>query len=80
MATSLSTDLLTSQEVADILRVDPRTLYDYHRKGILPGFKLYSGKRNAPLRWRRIDVDDYLEKRVEDKENGRLAKEPSRPG
>jgi excisionase family DNA binding protein len=49
--------LLVQQEVADLLRVEPRTVRRWAREGKIPAVKLPSGE----YRFRREDVDDLIE-------------------
>lgn len=53
--------LLTRKEVADLLRVDPRTVERWLRSGKLKGYKLGSGK-TAPWRIDEVEVQKFLEK------------------
>lgn len=65
----MSEPLLKTKDVAELLGVDMSTVIDYHRRGLLPGFRL-GGQHGAPLRfwpsevkatleeWRRIDDDE----------------------
>lgn len=50
-------ELLTIEEVAEILGVKPRTMYAYRSQGKGPK----SFRRGRELRYRREDVDAYLE-------------------
>lgn len=49
-------DLLTKNEVADLLRVSPKTVYNYTASGILKGHKL--GKRK--VLYKRAEVEAAL--------------------
>lgn len=53
--------LLTRQEVAAMLRVDPRTVERWLRSGKLKGYKLGDGK-TAPWRIDEAEVQKFLEK------------------
>lgn len=53
--------LLTRQEVAELLRVDPRTVERWLRSGTLKGYKLGDGK-TAPWRIDEVEVQKFLEK------------------
>ena len=46
-------DLLKTSEVATLLRVTPKTVWSWHRKGKLVGFELPGGE----LRFHRSDVE-----------------------
>ena len=53
-------DLLTPQQVADLLQVKTDTLEGWRGKRVGPSWiKLGEGKR-SPVRYRRADVDSYL--------------------
>ncbi|CAB4199866.1 Helix-turn-helix domain containing protein [uncultured Caudovirales phage] len=53
-------DLLTPQQVADLLQVKTETLEAWRGKRVGPSWiKLGEGKR-CPVRYRRDDVDTYL--------------------
>jgi excisionase family DNA binding protein len=54
-------ELLTRQEVAKLLRVDPRTVERWLRSGKLNGYKLGDGK-TAPWRIDEAEVQKFLEK------------------
>lgn len=54
-------DLLTRKEVADILKVDPRTVERWLKVGALKGYKLGEGK-TAPWRIEREEIQRFLEK------------------
>jgi excisionase family DNA binding protein len=49
-------ELLTTRDVARLLRVTPETVLRYWRSGELPGFRLQSNV----LRFARADVDAFL--------------------
>lgn len=53
--------LLTRKEVADLLRVDPRTVERWLRSGKLNGYKLGDGA-TAPWRIDMAEVKKFLEK------------------
>lgn len=54
-------ELLTLKEVADILRVDPRTVERWLKNGALKGYKL-GGGRTAPWRIEKEEMRKFLEK------------------
>lgn len=54
---AVKSDLMTAAEVAEALRIHPRTLRRKRHQGKAP--KPIRGK--GPLRWRRSDVDRWLE-------------------
>jgi excisionase family DNA binding protein len=53
--------LLTLKEVADILRVDPRTVERWLKSGALKGYKLGGGK-TAPWRIEKEEIRKFLDK------------------
>jgi len=56
----MTQDLLTPQQVADLLQVKTDTLEAWRGKRVGPTWiKLGEGKR-SPVRYRRADVDTYL--------------------
>jgi excisionase family DNA binding protein len=48
---------MTLQEVAEYLKLSERTIYVYAQKGKLPGIKI-----GAAWRFRRADLDEWIEK------------------
>lgn len=58
-----TTDLLTPQQVADLLQVKTDTLEAWRGKRQGPAWiKLGDGKR-SPVRYRKADIDAYLKER-----------------
>jgi len=57
--TAVTTELLTDQQAADILAVEPRTLRLWRNTRGLPHIKISS----KVIRYRRADVDAWLERR-----------------
>ena len=55
--------LLIVPEVAEILRVRPTTVYSLVARDILPHVRIAQGKRRALIRFRRADVETFLEQR-----------------
>jgi len=49
--------LLTAKELADILAISPKTLYNYVTRGMIPYFKIESN-----VRFRAREVAEWLEK------------------
>lgn len=59
----MTTDLLTPQQVADLLQVKTDTLEAWRGKRQGPAWiKLGDGKR-SPVRYRRADIETYLKER-----------------
>lgn len=55
-------DLLTAEEVATRLRVRVSTVYDAAARGNLPVVRLWAGKKRSLLRFRREDIEQFLQK------------------
>ena len=53
--------LLIVPEVAAILRVKPTTVYALVARSVLPHVRIAEGKRRALIRFRRTDVEAFLE-------------------
>lgn len=59
----MTQDLLTPQQVADLLQVKTDTLEAWRGKRVGPAFiKLGDGKR-SPVRYRKADIETYLKAR-----------------
>jgi hypothetical protein len=59
----MTQDLLTPQQVADMLQVKTDTLEAWRGKRIGPAWiKLGDGKR-SPVRYRKTDIETYLKER-----------------
>jgi excisionase family DNA binding protein len=48
-------EVLTVNEVASFLRVNPKTVYGLAKKGLLPSFRV-----GRVMRWRRSDVNRFM--------------------
>ncbi len=48
-------EVLTVDEVAEVLRVNPRTVYGLAKKGLLPSFRV-----GRVMRWRRSEVNRFM--------------------
>jgi len=59
--------LLTLQDVADFLQIKERTIYDWVKKGKIPGFKL-----GNVWRFKREDIDCWIEERKQDSPRSNL--------
>jgi predicted site-specific integrase-resolvase len=55
-----TTELLTPEQVAEMLQVHPGTLENWRVKGEGPPFVKLGGKRRSPVRYRRRDVEDWI--------------------
>jgi hypothetical protein len=60
MTTTQTIDLLTPEQVADMLQVHPGTLENWRVRGEGPAFLKLGSKRRSPIRYRRQDIDDWL--------------------
>ena len=56
--------LLDAREVAKWLGVAPSTVYDAVTKGILPAVRMWKGKRRTLVRFRRQDVEAFINERA----------------
>ena len=61
----MTTDLLTPQQVADLLQVKTDTLEAWRGKRIGPSWIKLGDSKRSPVRYRRSDVDAYLKARQE---------------
>ena len=52
-------EILTLQDVAKYLKMSERTIYGYAQQGKLPGIKV-----GAAWRFRKADLDNWLEERL----------------
>lgn len=52
----MTEEILTLQELAELLKLSERTIYNYAQRGIIPGIKI-----GAAWRFRKGDVDQWLE-------------------
>ncbi|HKZ20437.1 MAG TPA: helix-turn-helix domain-containing protein [Acidimicrobiia bacterium] len=53
-------ELLTAEEVANLLRVKVSTIYDAAARGQLPVVRVWQGARRALVRFRRQDIERIL--------------------
>jgi excisionase family DNA binding protein len=54
------TELMTPEEVADLLKVSPGTLENWRYRGEGPPFVKLGNKRRSPVRYPRKGVDDWM--------------------
>ena len=54
------TELMTPEEVADLLKVSPGTLENWRYRGEGPPFVKLGHKRRSPVRYPRKGVDDWM--------------------
>ena len=55
-----TTELLTPEQVAEMLQVHPGTLENWRVRGEGPPFVKLGNKRRSPVRYRRKDVEDWI--------------------
>lgn len=55
--------LLDARAVSEWLGVSPSTVYDAAARGLLPTVKLWKGKRRTLLRFRRSDIELFIQQR-----------------
>ena len=56
--------LLIVPEVAAILRIKPTTVYALVARDVLPHLRIAQGKRRALIRFRRADVEAFLQRQT----------------
>lgn len=57
--------LLNAKDVARWLGVAPATVYEQVARGNLPAIKLWKGRRRALIRFRRADIEHFIQQRSE---------------
>jgi excisionase family DNA binding protein len=55
--------LLDANYVAEWLSVAPATVYEHVARGNIPAVRLWKGRRRALIRFRRADIEAFLESR-----------------
>lgn len=55
--------LLTSEQVAEILKLKPQTVRDAAWRGKLPCVRLWRGRRKALLRFKRSEIEQFIRER-----------------
>ncbi|MCH7779470.1 MAG: helix-turn-helix domain-containing protein [Acidobacteria bacterium] len=56
--------LLTAEEVAQILRLKPATVYEAASVGRIPCVRLWKGRRKTLVRFRAEDIDRIIRERA----------------
>lgn len=56
--------LLTADDVANLLQLKPQTIRDAAWRGKLPCVRLWTGKKKTLLRFRREDIDRFINERA----------------
>jgi excisionase family DNA binding protein len=57
-------ELLTSEEVAALLKVKAQTVRDAAWRGKLPCIRLWSGKKKTLLRFKRSEIEQFVRDRT----------------
>jgi predicted DNA-binding transcriptional regulator AlpA len=60
MTTTQTTELLTPEQVAEMLQVHPGTLENWRVRGEGPAFVKLGNRRRSPVRYPRKDVEDWI--------------------
>jgi predicted site-specific integrase-resolvase len=55
-----NSELMTPEQVAELLQVHPGTLENWRFRGEGPAFFKLGNKRRSPVRYRRKDVEDWI--------------------
>ena len=55
--------LLTCEQVADLLQLAPQTIRDAARRGKIPCVRLWTGKRKTLLRFKRSEIEAFIRER-----------------
>ena len=55
--------LLTSEQVAELLQLKPQTVRDAAWRGKIPCVRLWEGKKKTLLRFRRRDIEKFIRDR-----------------
>jgi excisionase family DNA binding protein len=53
--------LLTVEEVAQILRIKPSTVYDWVYAGVLPAVRPMTGPHRSIVRFRGADIEKFIQ-------------------
>ena len=59
----MAESLLTPNQVAGLLSVQPSTIYAAAARGAIPCVRLWKGRRRTLLRFRREDIDRLIRER-----------------
>ena len=73
-ASALQEPLLRAEQVAELLNVQPSTIYEWARMDYIPHIRFGTGKKKPPIRFEREEVVRWFEER---KRGGRLTRIPS---
>lgn len=61
MSTEPTTPLLTAEEVGQLLRLKPATVYEAAADGRIPCVRLWRGRRKALIRFRLADIERLIQ-------------------
>lgn len=64
----MSKRLLTQEQAAEFLTLSPRTLADWRCQGFGPRYRKLGTGRNAPVRYREDELEEWLANQVVDPE------------
>lgn len=64
MTGQIASRLLTAEEVAQILRLKPATVYEAASVGRIPCVRLWKGRRKTLVRFRAEDIDRIIRERA----------------
>ena len=56
--------LLTCEQVADLLQLAPQTIRDAAWRGKIPCVRLWAGTRKTLLRFRRSEIEEFIRERT----------------
>ena len=59
---------MTATQVAEVLHVGRSTVYSLSRRGELRSIVISQGPERALRRWRQTDVDEFIERRLDEEE------------
>jgi len=59
----VSEELLTSEQVAELLQLKPQTIRDAAWRGKLPCVRLWQGRKKTLLRFRRSEIEQFIKER-----------------
>jgi excisionase family DNA binding protein len=71
------TDLLDADEAAALLKVKRGTAYDWAAKGLLPHVRILAGTTRPVVRFRREDIERFIEQRTVSSES-RLSRDEAK--
>ena len=57
--------LLDANQAAPLIKVAPKTLYDWAKKGVFPHIRILADKKRPVIRFRRSDIEQFLKDRTQ---------------